>query len=329
MVAMQSSGQPGGISRVELFRLLSDEGRLRLLALAAEDELTVGELSELLDESQPQVSRKAAPLRQAGLLSAKKDGTRTLLKASLEGAFADDPVVHDALREGRRLCAKDGSLARVPEILAAREERSARFFDADPEEPAAEVVPAGDALSSSHLFALAPLLARRHLALDVGAGDGQLLDVLAPLYERVIAVDRGARCAKRVAQRGLSNVRLFEGSFDDTGLLEEVDRQGGADLVFAGRILHHMSRPQRALESFARLLHKGGHLVVLDYLPHDDEKMRDEQADVWLGFAPDELSRLLEAQGLVVEASRRVPDALHREGPDAHLAWQAVVAVKP
>lgn len=334
MVATHVS-PPTALPRVELFRLLADEGRLRLLALAAEEEITVGELSDLLDESQPQVSRKAAPLRQAGLLAARKDGTRTLLKVSLAGPFAADPVVKDALDEGRRLCARDGSLARVHDVIAAREERSQRFFDEDGAgagEPAASTPPPGDALSAPHLFALAPLLPERRLALDVGAGEGQLLDVLAPLYERVIAVDKSrarlARCARRVAQRGHANVRLFEGSFDDTGLLAEVDRAGGADLVFAGRILHHMSRPSRALETFARLLKRGGHLVVLDYLPHDDESMREAQADVWLGFDPDELSQKLEAAGLVVTASRRVPDALHPEGPDAHLAWQALVAVK-
>ena len=66
-------------ARADLFRLLGDEDRLRLLALCAEEELTVGELASLLGESQPQVTKKSQPLRDAGLLATRKDGTRTLL----------------------------------------------------------------------------------------------------------------------------------------------------------------------------------------------------------------------------------------------------------
>ena len=83
-------------ARADLFRLLGDEDRLRLLALCAAEELTVGELATLLGESQPQVTRKSQPLREAGLLAARKDGTRTLLRAEPE--IASDPVVRAALR---------------------------------------------------------------------------------------------------------------------------------------------------------------------------------------------------------------------------------------
>nr|MBA3821993.1 winged helix-turn-helix transcriptional regulator [Deltaproteobacteria bacterium] len=72
--------------RADLFRLLGDEDRLRLLALCAEEELTVGELASLLGESQPQVTKKSQPLRELGLLSSRRDGTRTLLRAQLVGA---------------------------------------------------------------------------------------------------------------------------------------------------------------------------------------------------------------------------------------------------
>src|SRR5687767_16037245 len=92
-------------TRAELFRLLGDEDRLRLLALCSEEELTVGELAALLGESQPQVTKKSQPLREVGLVSARRDGNRTLLRAQ----SATDPVIEAALEEGRLLCSKDGS----------------------------------------------------------------------------------------------------------------------------------------------------------------------------------------------------------------------------
>jgi SAM-dependent methyltransferase len=284
-------------TRADLFRVLGDEDRLRLLALCAAEELTVGELATLMGESQPQVTRKSQPLREAGLLVARKDGTRTLLRAEAE--VAADPVVRAALEAGRALCEKDGSLAEVPALVAQREETSRRLFARA--ESAPVVVDGAELLPL--LPMLAPLLPGRALAVDVGAGEGTLLPLLSPLYERVVALDRSAarlaRCAERVSALGLPNVRLREGAVEDAGIVEEIARAGGADLVVVSRVLHHVARPQELLASAARLLRPAGHLVVVDHVPHEDESLR-ERGHVWLGFEPGKLRAWLEAAGLEV-----------------------------
>src|SRR5579859_2354285 len=84
--------------RWELYRVLSEPVRLRLLALAAEEELAIGELAELLGESQPNVSRHVAPLKQAGLVAVRKQGTRALVR--VDATAVEDPVVRDALASG-------------------------------------------------------------------------------------------------------------------------------------------------------------------------------------------------------------------------------------
>jgi DNA-binding transcriptional ArsR family regulator/precorrin-6B methylase 2 len=268
--------------RADLFRLLGDEDRLRLLALCAEEELTVGELASLLGESQPQITKKSQPLREAGLLAARRDGTRTLLRTMP----TSDIIVDTALAEGVKLCTLDGSLSRVPNVISQREELSRRFFDQAPSEPLAQPELA------TWLPILAPLLPRTELAVDIGTGDGTLLPLLSPIYQRIVAVDRSparlARCAAMIAERRLPNVRLHEGDVDDAALLQDIAQRGGADLVVMARVLHHAARPQDAIASATRLLHTHGHLVIVDYLPHDDESMR-EQGDVWLGFEPDKL----------------------------------------
>src|SRR5215207_4920915 len=101
---------PSTAPRWELYKLLAEPLRLRLLALSAEDELAVSELADLLGESQPNVSRHAAPMRLA------------------EGAARDDAVVADALRTGRALCDRDGTLARVGEVVRARDRSTREFF---------------------------------------------------------------------------------------------------------------------------------------------------------------------------------------------------------
>ncbi len=281
--------------RADLFRLLGDEDRLRLLALCAEDELTVGELATLLGESQPQVTKKSQPLREVGLLASRRDGTRTLLKAEVD--HDGDAVLGAAIEEGRRLCTKDGSLARVARIVSQREELSRHLF----EQPAdAAPAPPPDA-ALAWLPVLAPLLPGRALAVDAGTGEGALLPLLSPLFERVIAVDRSAprlaRCAERVAAWGLPNVRLREGEVDDADLAEEIAHRGGADLVVMARVLHHAGRPQDAIVAATRLIRAGGHLAIVDHVPHDDETLR-EQGHVWLGFEPQKLRGWLEAARL-------------------------------
>ncbi len=286
--------------RADLFRLLGDEDRLRLLALCAEEELTVGELATLLGESQPQITKKSQPLREVGLLAARRDGTRTLLKSEI----AVDPVMAAALEEGRTLCSKDGSLARVPRIVAQREELSRRLFETVPGDVVAPPPPA-DAALMAWAPLLAPLLPGHALAIDLGTGEGALLPLLSPLYERVVAVDRSparlARCSARIASWGLPNVRLREGSVEDPALAQDVDARGGADLVVMARLLVHASRPQDVITSATRLVRPGGHLVIVDYLPHDDESLR-EQGHVWLGFETSKLRGWIEAAKLALVA---------------------------
>ncbi|MDB4980781.1 MAG: Transcriptional regulator, ArsR family / protein [Myxococcales bacterium] len=310
-------------TRADLFRLLGDEDRLRLLALCAAEELTVGELATLLGESQPQVTRKSQPLREAGLLASRKDGTRTLMRA--ESGVESDPVVAAAFEAGRALCESDGSLAKIPALVAQREETSRRLFA---RAEGAPIVVEGAQLLPL-LPMLSPLLPGRALAVDVGAGEGALLPLLSPLYERVVALDRSAarlaRCAERVSALGLPNVRLREGAVEDAGIVEEIGRlaqsAGGADLVVVSRVLHHVARPQDLLAAAARLARPGGHLVVVDHVPHEDEALR-ERGHVWLGFEPAKLRAWVEGAGLeVVHATHLRAD----ETP----ALQLVVARKP
>lgn len=314
-----------GLPRVELFRLLAEPARLQILALCADEELSVSELSVLLQDSQPQMSRKVSALRDAELLAGRKDGTRVFVRT----VESSDPVVSEALAEGRRLCLQDGSLSRVPGVIAAREEQSRSHFESSPS--ATVSVPAMPE-HLAHLAALSLLLPGRQLAVDVGTGDGLSLDLLAPLFTRVIAVDRSqaqlARVAERVAARGFHQVSLFPGSYDDSALVQRVDGAGGADLVFAGRILHHASRPQQAVAGFARLLKRGGHLVVLDYLSHEHEALRSQAGDVWQGFSVADVRGFMLEAGLRFLGDVAIPSAFHPEGPDAAVTWHAWVAQK-
>jgi DNA-binding transcriptional ArsR family regulator len=305
--------------RWELYRVLAEPVRLRVLALVAKEELTVGELAELLHESQPNASRHVAPLRDAAIVSVRKQGTRSLVRMR-DGAELD-AVVADALASGRALTERDGSLARVAEVVRARDADTREYFGRLREPPGATTIDFGP-----YVAALAQLLPSRAVAVDAGTGDGALLEVLAPAFSRVIAVDRSEAqlqdARARVAQHGLRNVEFFPGEIADAAL----QYPAAASVVFAVRLLHHAPSPRSLVHRLAQLLAPGGALLLLDYARHEDEQMR-EQADLWLGFDSGELRALAVGAGLIEPVITPLPAP--RGGRDAHLPWQLLFARAP
>lgn len=323
-------GLRGAGARWELYRLLGEPIRLRLLALAEEDELSVGELADLLGEPQPNVSRHVSALRRARLLSERKHGTRVFVRLADEARA--DAVVGDAVAAGRAIASTDGSLARVADVVRARDAAARAYFAKGSDELEATALAPE---LPTYLAALAPLVPHRALAVDVGTGDGRLLDVLAPIFERVLAVDRSdaqlARAARRVAARGYENVQLVSGELDDVAVRRRVEALGGADLVLASRVLHHAPRPDRALAALAALTRPGGAVVVVDYAPHDDERLRETQADHWLGFSEAELAAHAAHAGLERPTVTHLRTSLRTAmpSPDARVPWHVLVARKP
>lgn len=296
------------------------------MALGAEEELSLGEIAELLGESQPNISRQAAPLRQAGLLAERRHGTRTYVRIAEEAL--SDPVILDALAAGRALCSAEGSLERIREIVARRDARTREYFgversDAEPSHLAVEL--------PAYLGALSVLVPDRGLAVDAGTGDGALLDLLSPIFTAVIAIDRSpaqlSLAERRIGSRGYSNVSLLCAELDDEVVRRAVG--AGADVVVAARMLHHAPRPRALVESLYALLRPGGRLVIVDYQRHADEAFRERQADVWNGFDPAELEAHGRAAGLRDVRVSSIPMDLVREAADGHVGWQVLVGVRP
>jgi ArsR family transcriptional regulator len=310
--------------RWELYRLLGEPRRLRLLGLTSEEELSIGELAELTREAQPNVSKHLKLLRKAGLIAVRRQGTRAFARLSPE--LNGDPVLADAIRSGRELCNEDGSLERVAHVVKARDEDSRAFFDRHSEESFARSV----AQWPAYLTALRTLLPSRDLVVDLGTGDGALVELLAPLFDRVIAVDRSAKqleaAQHRLSSLGHDHVELMQADYDDPAVASRVRDLGGADAVFAARLLHHAPRPQQLVSLLASLVRPGGQVVVIDYCSHDDELMRERRADLWLGFEREELLGFAKSAGLIDPEVFVIPAARYGSGPDAHLKWQVLAA---
>lgn len=323
------STAPIAPARWELYRLLAEPVRLRLLALAAEEELAIGELAELLREGQPNVSRHVSPLRKAGLLSMRKHGTRVLVQLSEQAEL--DPVVADGVAAGRALCEADGSLQRVSAVVAQREESARAYFATAAEAKLVSSELPGEL--PAYLTALSPLVACRGLAVDAGCGAGGVLDMLAPIFKDVVAVDREqvqlTLANERLLRRGYTNVTLVCDGYDSEAVHELVRERGGADVVFASRVLHHAPKPEAAIAALARLLKAEGALIVVDYVAHEDEALGERQADLWLGFSHEELIGFARRSGLTDTHVQTIGKGRCGDGLDSALSWHFMVARRP
>jgi ArsR family transcriptional regulator len=210
---------------------------------------------------------------------------------------------------------RDGEALR--RVLGQRQEKSKRYFDAVAGRLGKKYCPGRSWEAVGRLLLT---LAPRQVYADLGAGEGLISQLLAARAKKVIAIDHSPRMVevgRDLAKRsGLKNLEYRQGDMEQPPI-----RPGSVDVAILSQALHHAVHPPRALEAAWKILRPGGTLLVLDLVEHAFEAAREMYADVWLGFAPVELSKLLREagfEGISVEVV-----AKEKEGP----GFQTLLAV--
>jgi len=289
-----------------LFRLLGDEGRLRLLRVLARERLNVTELTGVLGLAQSGVSRHLGLLKDAGLVQEEKDGGYSYYR--LTSALAPgSPVTsgnHDSENPLRAMLdrqfeasADDPMLraddARLHEVLRLRKENFETHAGPDTRD-ARQLVPGRSWAAWSR--ALGMLLPPLKVA-DLGCGEGYLTMEAARWAARVIAVDRSDTVLRRA--RGLAQRRRVTNVVWKRGELEHVPiGDGEVDVAMLSQALHHAEQPGRAVAEAARVTTPGGRVLVLDLRAHHETWVRNKLGDRALGFSDAELKRMLTLAGL-------------------------------
>jgi ArsR family transcriptional regulator len=270
-----------------IFKTFSDPTRVRLLALLEREELAVQELMAVLGMAQSRVSRHLAILREAGLIRDRRDGTYVFYRF----AIPDTGAWRDAWQVVRRALADDPTAARdataLGQALEARADRARRFFDAvGPEWDAIRRVFGDDVLRARAIARLVPPGLR---VADVGTGTGILALELARLGLSVVAIDHSSRMLEaaraKLAEAGAEDVELRQG---EASALPLSDAE--LDGVFAHMVIQYLPSPAEAIREMARVVRPGGVVVVVDFLAHDAEWMREELGVHWLGFPAETLA---------------------------------------
>jgi ArsR family transcriptional regulator len=293
---------------VAALKAAAEPTRLRILLLLSRGELSVKDLTQILGQSQPRLSRHLKLLAEAGLIERFRDGSwvyfhvsdRTagghLARRLIAAVDQTDQIArrdrdrHDALKRDRELVAQV-----YFKTHAADWDRIRSLY-----------VPEA-AVEKAMLEALGPGPFR--LLVDLGTGTGRILELFAGRYQRGLGFDLNqsmlAYAESKLSSAGHQNTEVRHGDLYDLTL-----QDGVADAVVMHQVLHYLAEPGAAIAEAARILAPGGKLLIVDFAPHDLEFLRDEHAHKRLGIGADSIEQWTEAAGLDLKRS----ELLARDG---------------
>ena len=280
---------------LEIFRAMADATRLRILALLRRMELSVGELAQVLGQSQPRVSRHVKILCDAGLAERRKEGSWVFVGVGRSDVV--DPVAA-ALDSWARAEPDHWAVADAARLAAVRADRAASaaaWFEGHADE--------WDAIRSLHVAeseveaAMAAMLgdARVGTLIDIGTGTGRMLELFGGHARLALGIDRSSEML-RLARAKLHDMAHAELRQADLYALPLDD--GAADVAILHHVLHFAQQPGAAVREAARVLAPGGRLLIADFASHDREELRLSDAHTRLGFADDQMTAWFDAAGL-------------------------------
>jgi ubiquinone/menaquinone biosynthesis C-methylase UbiE/DNA-binding transcriptional ArsR family regulator len=285
-----------------------EETRLRILTLMAEAELTVSDLTEILRQSQPRLSRHLRVLAEAGLVERFREGSWAFFRLSDRGNAADVArTLIDRLDPHDPVIARDRErLAAVRSTRAAAAQNYFRRHAAEWDQ-IRKLHVADAAVEAAIRAALADKPMRS--LLDLGTGTGRMLELFAADIERGLGLDLSldmlALARTRLDRAGLKHCSVRHGDIYDLALPRD-----SFDIVIVHQVLHFLDDSARALREAARVLRPGGRLLVIDFAPHDLEFLREEHAHRRLGFANETVAQWLGGAGMDVVRQQTLPPGL-------------------
>jgi len=295
---------------------LADVFRCRILTLLESHELTVTEICAVLQLPQSTVSRHLKTLVDHGWIVSRRNGTSRFYRLPLDDLSVSSRRLWSLTREQiAESPAIEQDHARLTVVLAERRSRSKQFFDTTAE----DWDRLRDDLFGQRFLGLAllGLLERQLSVADLGCGTGSLAATIAPFVDRVIAVD-GSRAMVRAATRRFDKTANVEVRGGDLEALPIDD--SAVDIATLVLVLHHLPQPQKVLAEVQRIVRPGGRLLLVDMLPHDRAEYQQEMGHVWMGFAEEELGRLVGAAGMRLDRFVTLPPETTAKGPSLFAA---------
>jgi ubiquinone/menaquinone biosynthesis C-methylase UbiE/DNA-binding transcriptional ArsR family regulator len=285
---------PNLAATVSTLQLFAEPTRVRLMALLAQEELTVAELVSITEIGQSSVSTHLAKLRDAGLLRDRRAGASTLYAPNDGNMPADARRVWSLVSEEIKDAVLEGDRERCANVLKARA-RNAAWPDSVAGQMDRHYSPGRTwesvARGLSGLMRLGDVL-------DIGCGDGAMAHLVAPRARSVICLDRNPKMVEAAGARlvDTKNATVMLGDMHDLPFPD-----GSFDQVMAFNVLTQATAPVRVLTEAARVLRKRGTLSLVTLGVHDESETTASYGDIQPGFAPSQLRRMLQKAGFAVD----------------------------
>ncbi len=283
----------------------AESTRLRLLALFTRAELTVTEVTQILRQSQPRVSRHLKLMCEAGLIERIKEGSWVFYRLAEAGPAREiAQKLAELLPWNDTVLKRD--LERLESVRKQRQDAAQAYFALNATE--------WDRLRALHIpeeqveGAVLDLIGTSQVPayLDLGTGTGRILELVSPRATRAVGIDLNGEMLSlaraRIERAALPHVQVRRG---DLFQLPYAERS--FDLITLHQVLHYLEDPSSAVVEAARVLKPGGKLVIVDFAPHALEFLRDEHQHRRLGFADKEVSQWCKASGLSLSVTRAFP----------------------
>jgi ubiquinone/menaquinone biosynthesis C-methylase UbiE len=283
----------------DLLQALADPTRLRILALLRRMELSVGELAQLLGQSQPRVSRHVRILAQAGAVERRKEGSWVFLRVARSERTSPMFALIDAWVDQASEGLFQADASKLDRVRAERAEAASRYFASH-----AEV---WDQIRSLHVAeseveqAIARALDGQPLGrlVDIGTGTGRMIELFGRDAVQAVGIDRSSemlRLARMKLEAAGIHSSLRQGDMNALPLDD-----GSADTVIVHQVLHYAHSPAVAIAEAGRVLACGGRLLVIDFAAHEREELRTTDAHIRLGFDDETMDGWFRAAGLAVD----------------------------
>ena len=285
-------------------------------------ELSVGELAQVLAQSQPRVSRHLKILADAGVLERRKEGSWVFLTLADAEPVAPLFALIDEWADAATEASFASDAARTEKIRAERAEAASRHF--------AEIAAVWDQIRSLHVAeseverAIERALGKRPLGrlVDIGTGTGRMIELFGPRAAQAIGIDRSSemlRLARVKLEAAGIHSSLRQGDMYALPLADQ-----SADSVIIHQVLHYAHSPAAAIAEAARVLAPGGTLLVVDFAAHEREELRERDAHIRLGFEDEVMGGWFAAAGLEVDQIQ------HLKGGELTVTlWRGVKAAMP
>jgi ubiquinone/menaquinone biosynthesis C-methylase UbiE len=285
---------------LNIMRALADPTRLRIVFLVLRLELSIGELVQILAQSQPRVSRHVRILDEVGLLERRKEGSWVFMRPGpvlKDGRL--DPLLSGPDLAQTRFFQRD--LARLEEVREGRAAMAAHYFATHAEE--------WDSLRSLHVAeceveqAMQEMLGDAPLGtlLDVGTGTGRMIELFASVADRFVALDNSPEMLRlarakvgRLDAPLAARIDIVQGDFNALPLAD-----GQFDTVVFHQVLHYAQDPDKVIGEAARVLASEGRLAIVDFAAHDHEELRSQHAHARLGFDDSAIEQMFRTCGLI------------------------------